>query len=181
MKKKILTLISVIALVFGLSALFIACNETDVAYSVTVLSPGEEPISDVTVSWMSGSKEKGKAQTNEDGVATATLPAGNYTIALSGSKVNAYDYDEVTVNSSARDIEIVLTVKKVDYSVTVKDKNNNAATGVTVTWTGKNGTSGTGSATTDASGKASCKLSYGDYTVTLGNLPEGTSTTEERT
>lgn len=173
MKKKILTLISVIALVFGLSALFIACNETDVAYSVTVLSPGEEPISDVTVSWMSGSKEKGKAQTNEDGVATATLPAGNYTIALSGSKVNAYDYDEVTVNSSARDIEIVLTVKKVDYSVTVKDKNNNAATGVTVTWTGKNGTSGTGSATTDASGKASCKLSYGDYTVTLGNLPEG--------
>ena len=38
MKKKILTLISVIALVFGLSALFIACNETDVAYSVTVRS-----------------------------------------------------------------------------------------------------------------------------------------------
>ena len=35
-----------------------------------------------------------------------------------------------------------------------------------------NETSGSGSAETDASGKASCKLDYGDYKVTLGNLPD---------
>ena len=117
MKKKILALISIIALVFGLSALLIACNEDKVEYSVAVLSPDEEPLSDVTVSWMSGSKEKGKAQTDEDGVAIASLPSGIYSIALSGSKISAYDYDSVSVSAAMRDVEIQLTVKQVTYSV----------------------------------------------------------------
>ena len=78
MKKKILTLISIIALVLGLSALMIACddNKEKIEYNVTVISPTEDPLPDVNVSWMSGSKESGKATTNEEGIATATLPAG---------------------------------------------------------------------------------------------------------
>ena len=169
MKKKILTLISIIALVFGLSALIVACGEEKIEYSAIVVSPTEEPVSDVTVSWMTGSKVSGKATTGADGVAKASLPAGTYSIALSGSGLDGYDYDEEELpmpTAAMPDIMIELSVKKVTYSVTVIDKDTHKVPNVTVTWS--NG-SKSATATTDANGKAECKLDYGEYTVSLDN------------
>lgn len=181
MKKRILTLISIIALVLGLSALLMACEDGNdkndkndgnkVDYSVTVLSPAETPLSDVTVSWVTSKNETaGTATTDADGLATASLPAGTYTIYLSGNALASYDYDAVSVTAKTRDTEIQLAVKRVTYSVTVNDKTGAAAQGVTVAWT-KNGVPET--AETNASGRAERELEYGTYTVTLSNLPEG--------
>ncbi|MDE6411710.1 MAG: redoxin domain-containing protein [Clostridia bacterium] len=179
MKRRILTLVSIIALVLGLSALLMACDGDDgtegekVDYSVTVLSPAETPISGVTVSWVTSQNETaGTATTGADGKATASLPAGTYTIGLSGDALAEYDYDAISVTSKMRNPEIVLSAKRVTYSVTVKDKDGAAAQGVTVTWT-KGNTAKT--ATTNASGKAECELEYGNYTVTLSKLPFGNS------
>ena len=172
MKKKILTLISIIALVLGLSALMIACddNKEKIEYNVTVISPTEDPLPDVNVSWMSGSKESGKATTNEEGIATATLPAGTYSIVLSGSALEGYEYDSMSVTSLEPDAEIWLAVKNVTYTVTVYDNGGNAAPNVAVNWTNGSG-SVSETKTTNASGIASCELEYGTYTVSL-TLPD---------
>ncbi|MDE7301657.1 MAG: redoxin domain-containing protein, partial [Clostridia bacterium] len=68
-----------------------------------------------------------------------------------------------------RNATITLSVNSVEYETTVIDKSGNPASGVTVNWT--NGSSLAGTATTDENGKASKVLNYGEYSVTLSNLP----------
>ena len=171
MKKRILGLLAIIALVIGVAGTLIACGEEKADYSVTVLSPSDDPIADVEVSWMSGSKEAGKATTNEDGKATASLPLGTYTVALSNYG-EGYSYTSASVSATMRNVTLELSVTKLAYSVTVTDKTGAPAQGVLVTWTGAKGEPA-GTATTNASGKASKELAYGSYTVTLSNLPSG--------
>lgn len=156
----------------GLTALFTACDDESVAksdYTVTVLSPDEEPRSGVTVSWMNGTSVAGSATTDGDGKATASLPSGTYSVALSGYG-DGYEYTSVSVSSAMPRVEITLSVKRVLYTVSVTDKNGAPAAGVTVSWSHDEGEAG--SATTDANGAASCELDYGDYSVTLADLPE---------
>ena len=175
MKKRFLCIFAIIALILGIAGITVACGDkpNTVDYSVTVVSPDEDPVSGVTVSWMSGTKTAGKAQTDEDGLAKASLPVGSYRVELSGYG-EGYSYTPVTVSSSAREIEMQLTVRKVTYTVTVTDKSGSPAANVDVTWTKSNGAEG-GKATTNASGKASKELPYGSYTVSLSTstLPAG--------
>ncbi len=60
---------------------------------------------------------------------------------------------------------------KVDYTVSVKDKTGAPAANVSVSWT--KGDKIAGTAKTGADGKAACKLDYGEYSVTLSNIPDG--------
>lgn len=173
MKRRVSILITAILMVLGLSLLFTACDDNAAAksdYSVTVLSPDDEPVSGATVSWMNGSSVAGSAQTDESGKATATLPVGTYGIELSGYG-DGYEYTSVSVGSSMRNITLTLSVKRVVYSVTVTDKDGAAAEGISVSWSDDDVVAGT--AKTNASGKAECELDYGSYSVTLSDLPEG--------
>ncbi|MDE7086657.1 MAG: redoxin domain-containing protein, partial [Clostridia bacterium] len=61
--------------------------------------------------------------------------------------------------------------RTVTYTATVLDKTGAPAVGVAVSWT--DGRTIVGTAVTGADGKATCDIAYGDYTVTLGNLPDG--------
>lgn len=173
MKKRILGLVTAIALLLGLSAVFAACGKTAVEkadYSVTVLSPAESPLAGVTVNWNSSSKKEGSATTDAEGRATASLPLGSYTVSLENYG-EGYTYTSAPVSSGMRNVTLTLAVAKVTYTVTVTDKTGAPAKGVTATWA--NGSAIAGSATTDASGVASREFDYGNYSVTLSNLPDG--------
>lgn len=166
-----LILITLCTLMLGAAALFAGCDTPSgekADYSVTVLSPSEEPLSGITVSWKNGSATAGSAQSDADGKATASLVVGTYTIELSGYE-EGLEYDEVAVGSSMRNVTLQLSVMRLDYTVTVTDKDGAPAANVSVNWT-KNG-SIAGSAKTGADGKATTKLNFGEYSVTLSNLP----------
>ncbi len=172
MKRRVSIIIMAILMALGLTALFTACEDDAVEkgdYSVTVLSPEEEPVSGVTVSWTNGTIDLGKATTDEDGKATTSLPLGSYTVVLENYG-EAYEYTSVSVGSTMRNVEIQLSVKRVNYTVTVTDKDGAPAEGVSVSWSDDEGTAG--SAKTDANGAAACELDYGEYSVTLSDLPE---------
>ena len=172
MKKRIIGLLIVIALALGLSGVLIACDEGEKAdYSVTVLSPADEPVSGVTVSWMLGSKEAGSAETGSNGTATASLPLATYTVELKNYG-EGYSYTSASVSASMREVILELSVKTVEYTVTVLDYENKPAKNVTVTWMRENGAVA-GTALTNASGKATKELAYGNYRVTVDNLPAG--------
>lgn len=171
MKKRILGLLTVIMLILSLAGVATACSNTEKAeYTVTVLSPEEDPVQNTTVSWRSGSKTVGSAKTDADGVATTSLPLGTYTVVLDDLQ-NAYSYPSVSVSSAMRDVMLTLSAKQVTYTVTVINKDGAPASGVVVTW--NNGSTVNKHATTNASGVAECELAYGDYTVTLSSLPNG--------
>ncbi|MDE7107686.1 MAG: redoxin domain-containing protein, partial [Clostridiales bacterium] len=71
------------------------------------------------------------------------------------------------------------TVMRVTYTAEVKDKTGKLTQGVTVTWS--SGSNVVGTAVTGADGKASLELDYGDYTVTVSNLPDGNVFTDTKT
>ncbi len=176
MKKRFwgLILITLCALMLGLSVLFAGCDNTasgeKADYSVTVHSPDEEPLSDITVSWLTGSSTAGSAKTDAEGKATASLTLGTYSISLAGYG-EGLEYDSASVSSSMRNVTLQLSVMKVDYTVSVKDKTGAPAANVSVSWT--KGDKIAGTAKTGADGKAACKLDYGEYSVTLSNIPDG--------
>ena len=171
MKKRLLLLFTAIIAALGLCGLVVGCNNDGekVEYSVTVVSPEEAPLSGITVSWITGSKAAGSATTGDDGKATAMLVAGTYKIALDGY-ADGLSYPDISVSSSMRNITLPLSVAQVKYTATVLDKTGAPAAGVTVTWTdGEN----IYSAVTGDDGKAECEIPYGEYSVTLSNLPAG--------
>lgn len=174
MKKRFfgLILIALFAVTLGVSALFAACagggDKAD--YSVTVLSPDETPLSGITVSWMTGNAAAGSAQTDAEGKASASLVVGTYTVSLAGYG-EELDYTSVSVSSAMRDVELQLSVKKINYTVTVTDKDGALAANVSVNWSKDGRIAGT--ATTGADGKAEKELDYGEYSVTLSALPDG--------
>lgn len=172
MKRRVAIFITAIFMALGMALLFTACGDTveKSDYSVTVLTPDEEPVSGATVSWMNGSSVAGSAKTGSDGKASAELPLGTYGIELADYG-DGYEYDAISVGSSMRNITLTLSVKRVVYLVTVTDKDGAAAEGVTVSWSDDSAVAGT--AKTNASGKAECELDYGSYSVTLSDLPEG--------
>lgn len=172
--KKRLPLILTLA-VFLLSTLaftLIGCNGDNapkVDYSVTVVDTADDPVSGITVSWMQSGTAKGSAVTDENGKAVASLPSGTYTVALSGY-ADGLAYTEVTVSAAMNSVRLTLSVAKVTYTATVVDKTGSPAANVTVTWS--NETETAGSAVTNESGVAEKELDYGDYTVTVSNLPQ---------
>lgn len=170
MRKRLIGLLTFIALILSLAGVLTACGDGGENYSVTVLSPAEEPMAGVTVSWISGSKAEGVAVTNGEGKATASLPLGTYTVSLDGYG-EGYTYTSVSVSASMRNVTLTLSSMKVRYAATVKDKTGAPAGGVIVTWS--NGNTVAGTAETNANGVAAIELDYGDYDVTLSNLPDG--------
>lgn len=173
MKKRIWVAVAAITLLLGLSAAFAACNVSSAAkadYSVTVLSPAETPLSGVTVNWNSSSKKEGSATTDAEGRATASLPLGSYTVSLENFG-EGYTYTSASVSSNMRNVMLTLSVEKVTYTVTVTDKAGAPAKGVTATWA--NGSTIAGTATTNENGVASREFDYGNYSVTISNLPDG--------
>lgn len=170
MKKKHLLLIIIALLAFVLPTIMAACTLASEDYSVTVLSPDNEPVSDITVNWLANDKVAGSAKTDENGTATASLAVGTYNVTLDGF-AEGLGYTPFSVTSNMREVTVNLSVKKVDYSVTVKDKSGSPAANVTVNW--MSGSSIAGSAKTDSNGKAVCNLNYGQYSVMLADLPEG--------
>lgn len=172
MKKLSLLFIAVVlaaAAVFG--TVFAACgDDTKYTYSVTVYNEDMTTVKDVTVKWSQSGTERASAVTDADGKATAELAAAAY-------DVNLYDLPEgmacsaATATSSARDINLIIKKAEVNYTVTVNKSDNTPASDVTVTWTANGAIAGT--AVTGADGKASKSLVYGNYSVTISNLPDG--------
>lgn len=172
MRKKLLGIIIAVVMLFAVSAFaLIGCDNSEkVEYSVTVLSPDDQPLQGITVSWKSGSTVHGSAKTNADGKATASLAPATYDIALSGY-AEGLTYTEISVGSAMRELTLNLEVARVKYTATVINKDGAPAQGVGVSWMNDNTIAGT--ATTDASGLAECELDYGDYSVTVSKLPAG--------
>lgn len=172
MKKRIIAIFTIAVMALVTFASVAACDNTanDTAdYTITVLSPDETALSDVTVNWMNNGKAAGTAKTDADGKATVKLAVGTYSIELADIG-EGLSYTSLSVTADMRNATMILSVKRIDYSVTVKDKNDAFATNVTVNW--MSGGKIVGTASTDANGKATCTLDYGDYTVTLSNLPQ---------
>lgn len=179
MKKKLLGIIFAVVMLFAVSSFaLIGCSRREkVEYSVTVLSPDDEPLSGITVSWKSGqsvagsaSSVAGSAKTGADGKATVLLAPATYAIELSGY-AEGLTYTEVSVGSSMRELTLSLEIARVTYTATVVDKNGAPAQGVSVSWMSGNTIAGT--AVTDSAGFAACELNYGDYAVTVSKLPAG--------
>lgn len=176
MKKRFIVLvITVIMLLAAAVFAFVGCDSDDedknVEYSVTVLSPDEEtPVEGVTVSWQQSGKTQGSAVTDAEGFAGVSIPAGTYKIVLTDIG-EGLTYTEVTATASIREITLPLEVMSVTYTAEVVDKSGAAAKGVTVTWS--SGSTVAGTAVTGDDGSASCELDYGDYSVTVSNLPDG--------
>lgn len=164
-------------LLFGTALCLTACDEEEdkAEYSVTVYSPEEEPLSGVTVSWLSGSTTAEKATTGEDGKATAALPPATYTIALS-DYYEGYSYTTASVSATQRSVNIELSAIMVRYSVSVTDKDGLPAEKVNVTWTRTKDSVVAGTALTNGNGLAMKELAYNEYIVTL-SIPKPLSDT----
>ena len=184
MKNRLIVFITAAIMLLCASTAVIGCGSDDdnapkVDYSITVLNVDENPVKGATVSWQQSGKTKGSAKTNDEGTASTKLAAGTYKVVLSGLD-EGLTYPDLSVTADMREgICITLSVAKVTYTATVLDKTGAATQGVTVTWA--NGTAVAGTATTDAEGKASCELDYGEYTVTVSNLPDGNIYTDTKT
>lgn len=154
---------------FGALLTMTGCGQK-AEYSVTVLGEDEiTPVENVTVTWSQSGKKKASAKTDADGLATAEIVAATYEITLSDLP-EGMTYTPAEVTSSERELTMVIEKAELTYSVTVNKPDGAPAGNVTVTWTA-NGVNST--ATTDADGKASVKLYYGTYDVTISDLPEG--------
>lgn len=150
-----------------------------VEYNITVLSLDEQPLEGVTVAWQKSGKTKGSAKTNADGLASVNIPQGTYKVVISGLG-EGLTYPDITVTSDMRvGLSVTLVVMRVTYTAEVKDKAGAPAQNVTVTWS--SGSTVAGSAVTGADGKAECELDYGEYTVTVSNLPAGNIYTDTKT
>ncbi|MCH5156001.1 MAG: redoxin domain-containing protein [Clostridiales bacterium] len=182
MKKRLVVILTAVIMLLCVGVALVACGGDEVQYSVTVLGVDETPQKGVKVSWKKSGKTQGSATTGSNGKATAKLEKGTYSIALSGIK-EGFKYkeenEEIVVGSSQRDIELRLEIIRVNYTVTVLDKNGANAKNVTVTWATENSVAGT--AITDNDGKAECELDYGTYTITVSNLPAGNVFTDNIT
>ncbi len=173
MKNKIIvSLLAVAMMLITFGTLAVGCNNTAPTeeYTVTVLSPSEEPIKGVTVNWNAGGSVKGSAISGEDGKATAKLPSGTYSITLSNLE-DGLTYTEVSVSASMRKIIIQLERERITYTATVKTKTGSPAANVTVSW--RKGNAAAGTAKTNAQGVASVELEYGEYSVFVSDLPAG--------
>ncbi len=173
MKNKIIvSLLAVAMVLITFGTLAVGCNNTAPTeeYTVTVLSPSEEPIKGVTVNWNAGGSVKGSAISGEDGKATAKLPSGTYSITLSNLE-DGLTYTEVSVSASMRKIIIQLERERITYTATVKTKTGSPAANVTVSW--RKGNAAAGTAKTNAQGVASVELEYGEYSVFVSDLPAG--------
>lgn len=173
MKKRFIVLITAAIMLLAASVFaFVGCGSDEkLEYRVTVLSTdGATPVEGATVEWYQQIGAGVRAKTNADGVATAMLESGTYNVALSDIG-EGMTYEQISVTPSMREITLVLEVKSVTYTAQVVDKSGAAAKGVTVTWS--SGSTVAGTAVTGDDGSASCELDYGDYSVTVSNLPDG--------
>ncbi len=164
-----------IAIVSAACVAFTACNGesngTKLEYTVTVLGEDElTGVSDVTVRW-SDNGVKATATTDASGKAKASIAASTYEVTLSNLP-EGLTCSSATVTSSARGITMVLERAKVDYTVSVKNSDDTPASGVTVNWRKANNSSAAVK-TTGADGKATANLAYGEYSVSVSNLPAG--------
>lgn len=161
----------------------VGCGSDDdgpaVEYNITVLSPDGSPLKGVTVLWQKSGATAGTAATGDDGVASVTIAEGTYNVVIDGLD-EGLTYPEITVTPDVRmGISVKLSIAVITYTVEVKDKTGAAAKGVTVTWS--DGSTIAGTATTGDDGRASCDLSYGEYSVTVSDLPDGNVFTESKT
>ena len=171
MKKRLIILIFAVVMLLCSATAVVGCGDDapKVEYSLTVVDMDENPVSGITVSWQQKGKTKGSAKTDADGVAKTKLVDGVYTIALRGYK-EGLTYDSISVTSDLHPT-LQLVTQRIVYTAHVRDKNGANASGVTVTWSNDKGVAGT--AATDADGKAECELDYGEYMVSVSNLPAG--------
>lgn len=168
MRKKLFGLMLAALAVTAFAVFAVGCTPPNAAtaeYSVTVLSPENAALEGVTVHW----SDKGSAVTDANGKAATELPLGTYAIELDTSE--EYTYTSVSVGSSLRDVTLTLEYRQVEYTATVLDRNGAAAQDVTVVWMKDDVSVGTKK--TDENGKASITLNYGDYDVTVSDLPDG--------
>lgn len=146
-------------------------NNTKYDYSVTVLDEDEVTgVAGVTVKWSQANSEAASAVTDANGKATSSIAGASYNVTLLNLP-EGMTYTPATVTATARGITIVLEKSQVNYTATVKKSDSSPAAGVTVTWSANGTVAGT--ATTDDNGHAEKTLVYGNYTVTISDLPEG--------
>lgn len=166
--------LAAIMLLTASAALLIGCDGitndgVKVTYSVTVLDPDDNPCAGLSVSWNKNGSAAATAVTGADGKASVELAASSYEIIIAAPA--GFTYTPFTVGASLREPTISLERAKVTYKATVVDAAGSPAAGVKVTWS--QGADEAGSKTTDANGVAECELVYGEYLVTVDDLPEG--------
>lgn len=82
-------------------------------YSVTVVDYAGNPLKGVTVQFLQNGTPISVVEVNSNGVATAKLPSGTYTISLAG---NYYcDKSNVTLTSSKKSITVLGAIKASEY------------------------------------------------------------------
>lgn len=177
MKRKLLYLLTAIAVLFALSVGILACTPGEepppadnADYSVTVKGPDGDLLSGITVTWSNAGTVYGTAVTGDDGKASASIPRATYKVELTGVPAGL-DFPAPSVTAGMRNITLNLTRTQVEYTVAVVDKVGSPAKGVTVTWTA--GSKAAGSAVTGDDGVAKKTLDYGEYIVSVANLPSG--------
>lgn len=150
-------------------------------YSVTVTLPGGATagVSGITVTWRNGKTDAGTAVTNESGVATATLPAGNYTVLLSDEPEGYWLETALTASAANSAVTAALTVDtRIEFTVNARTEGGMNVRNVR--FFVLKGTETVYEGTTDKDGTASFRLLPDNYTLLTttsiaGLTPEKTS------
>lgn len=136
-------------------------------YVITVVDEEEKPVSNVNFQTVAEEKTESFA-TNEEGVATISLPSGTYTFTMLVPDGYTAETTEFELTKEAPTYTVKLQTKvivMVDYTVTVTDMEDQPLANVTVIIGDK-------FANTDEQGKAVFNLEQGQYTVQV-SAPEG--------
>lgn len=138
-------------------------KNAQVEYTVTVVSNKGKAVAGATVTISGEGIETQTLTTNESGVATISLPNGNFTAVVtapSGYQADTTEYI-LTKQSNALQVTLVKTsTAQKTYSVTVVDESGKAISGASVTIGGSY-------AKTDANGKMSLTLEEDSYTASV--------------
>ncbi|MDE7158138.1 MAG: redoxin domain-containing protein [Clostridiales bacterium] len=163
------------------SPLLLTLSAKTLDYSVTVTLPNgaTAPLSGIQVTWRNGAKDVADAVTNENGVATATLPAGDYNIVLEDvpegywleTSLTATAANSAVTANLAVDTRVKFTVNaKTEGGMNVRNVHFFVLKGADTAYEG----------TTNADGEASFRLLPDNYTLVTasaiaGLTPEKTS------
>lgn len=138
-------------------------KNAQVEYTVTVVSNKGKAVAGATVTISGEGIETQTLTTNESGVATISLPNGNFTAVVtapSGYQADTTEYI-LTKQSNALQVTLVKTsTAQKTYSVTVLDESGKAISGASVTIGGSY-------SKTDANGKMSLTLEEDSYTASV--------------
>ncbi|MCH5157173.1 MAG: hypothetical protein J1G02_04785 [Clostridiales bacterium] len=91
----------------------VSVSLAEVEYTITVTAPEDVDVDELTVTLLSDGEPVADATelALENGIATVTLVAGNYTVQINGLNTTDYAYDEASVTISSHSVTVAITEK----------------------------------------------------------------------